>query len=109
MKKIIIISLLLFLAGCSTVQYKSEYSQTASELEQELKNNNLTPVQKVIIRHAITELKQAQKTDKENKELQNNLISESKKSGAGTFAYGLLVVGAMGIIAFIIAKIKSIL
>lgn len=109
MKKIIIISLLLFVAGCSTVQYKNDYQQTAAELEQELKNDNLTPVQKVIIRHAITGLQQAQKTDKENRELRNNLISESKKSGAGTFAYGLLLVGIMGIIAFIIAKIKSIL
>lgn len=99
----------IFYTGCSTVQYKSEYSQTAAELEQELKNDNLTPVQKVIIRHAITELKQAQKTDKENTVLNDRLISESKKSGAGTFAYGLLLVCGIGILAFIIAKIKSIL
>ena len=107
MRNIFIILLLIFIAGCSTVQYKSEYSQTAAELEQELKNDNLTPVQKVIIRHAITELKQAQKTDKENDNLQNKLINESKKSGAGTFAYGLLLVCGISIIAFIIAKVKS--
>mgnify|MGYP001312384846 CR=1 FL=1 len=109
MKKIIVLFILLFIVGCSTVQYKSEYSQTASELEQELKNDNLTPVQKVIIKHAITELKQAQKTDKENTVLNDRLISESKKSGAGTFAYGLLLVCGLGIIAFIIVKIKYFL
>lgn len=109
MKKIIIISLLLFVAGCSTVQYKNDYQQTAAELEQELKNDNLTPAQKVIIKHAITELKQAQNTDKKNDELQKQIVSDSKKSGAGTFAYILLLVCGIGIITFIIAKVKSFL
>ena len=45
----------IFYAGCSSVKYKTEYNQTAKELEQELKKDNLTPVQKVIIKHAITE------------------------------------------------------
>ena len=66
MRNIFIILLLIFIAGCSTVQYKSEYLQTAAELERELENDNLTPVQKVIIKHAITELQQAQKIDKKN-------------------------------------------
>ena len=100
---------LIFYTGCSTVQYKSEYSQTAAELEQELKNDNLTPVQKVIIRHAITELKQAEKTDKKNEQLQNQVVSKSEKAGAGTIIYWLLGVCGLGIVAFIIVKVKSFL
>lgn len=108
MKKIIICMIILLIAGCSSVQYKTEYDQTAKELEQELKKDNLTPEQKIIIRHAIIELTQAKKIDKENDVLKDQLVSESKKSGAGNFAYWLIGLLALGIIAYIITKIKSI-
>jgi hypothetical protein len=105
-----IIILLLFFAACTTTPYKSDYKETGQEIKNILQHDqNLTPAQKIILKHAMTELDSAQKQSKQNSELQNKVIAESQRAGAGTLIYWIIGVIAFGISAFIISKIMKLL
>lgn len=108
MRKLIILLSFLFIVGCASVQPKFQYNQTADELEQELRNDNLTPVQRVVIKHAIAELKGAAKMTEENAKLQKKLVAESKDAGAGVLVKWLIGLAFLIVAAFIVTKIKGI-
>lgn len=100
MKIIIFIFLFLFFASCSTIQ-KSNYKESAGELQDLLKNKKLDETSKIVIKHAINDLNNADKTQKENTDLTKKVIKESKEAGAGNMIYTILYIGA-GIFAGII-------
>ena len=104
MRKIIIL-ILLFGLACGSVTTKSEFKQTAGEIQDILKSDkNLTPVQRVILKHALVNLQDADKQSKEKEKLQDKLVSTSKDAGAGRIMYILCGVLALGIVAFVVSK-----
>lgn len=108
MKKLIIILIVLFV-GCSTVQYKNEsFDQTRTEIEDIIKHDtNLTDAQKIVLRHAIVDLKTAQAQSKQNDKLTTELIKTSKSAGAGNLTYWIIGVLCFAITAFIISKVAK--
>ena len=107
---VILICLILsvFYTGCSSVQYKSDYDYTADQLDQQAEKET-DPVKKELNKRAAMQLRTADKTQEQNSKLQEQVISKSEKAGAGNFSYWLLGVCGLGITAYIIAKIKSML
>ena len=110
MKNLIWIMVIIGLIGCSAASVKkSEFEQTGQELKDILKKDkNLTEAQKIVIKHAITNLKDASKTNKENADLQKKVISTAKDAGAGRMIYIILGVVGLGIIAFVVAKVMKV-
>lgn len=108
MRKIIIL-ILLFGVACGSVITKSEFKQTAGEIQDILKSDkNLTPEQKVILRHAVVNLQDADRQSREKEKLQDKLVSTSKDAGAGRMMYVLCAVLALGIVAFVISKFTKL-
>lgn len=108
MKKIILLFIFVFMIGCSTTQYKSDYDYTADQLDKQAEKET-DPVKKELNKRAAMQLRAADKTQEQNSKLQEQVISNSEKAGAGNLVYWMLGVCGLGIAAFIIAKIKSIL
>ena len=94
--------------GCVSTQYKSDYDYTADQLDKQAEKET-DPVKKELNKRAAMQLRAADKTQDQNSKLQQQLISKSEKAGAGNFAYWLLAICGLGLSAYIIAKIKSIL
>jgi len=106
---IFFILLLALIVKCTTTQYKSEYQQTSTEIDNILQHDqNLTPSQKVVLNHAKIELKTAQTQDKQIFQLQKKVISESKMAGAGTLVYWLIGLGAVLAVAYVSGKFLKI-
>jgi len=89
--------------GCASVQYSGNknlsYKESEKELTDTLKDDNLTAVQKIIIKHAISDLKQAEQTDKKAEQLQKEVVKKSEESGQGK-AFNKII----GFIIFIIVS-----
>ena len=68
-------------------------------------DNNLTPAQKIVLKHAKNQLAQAAQNEKKIEKLQNDLIKESKQAGAGKMVYTMIYFGVFLIIAYIVIKI----
>ena len=110
------ILIILVLCTCSTVNVKKSSALTnrAEELETIIKSNKpLTPSQKMIMKHTAKELRETDKTikqqEKELDKTEKKLISESKLAGSGQLIYVLIGLAGLGIIGFIVYKIKSFL
>jgi len=108
MKKFFILFAFILMIGCSSVQYKSDYDYTANQLDRQAEKET-DPVKKELNKRAAMQLRAADKTQEQNSKLQEQVISKSEKAGAGNFSYWLLGVCGLGITAYIITKIKSIL
>jgi len=80
---------------------------TRNELEIMQEDNNLTETQKVIIKHAISNLSTASKVQKENNKLSDKLQKESGYAGAGKMIYLLIGLIFFLTIAFIIYKLRK--
>jgi hypothetical protein len=108
--KLFFVCLVFGFVSCSTIQYsnKSDYNQAAGELNDISKDDNLTPEQKVIIKHASTKLQAVEKIVKENEKLQQELVKESKQAGAGRMAYSVLIFLCLVVTAFIIKKMMGV-
>lgn len=90
-RSIYIILTCLVITGCATTTGdKSMYDISAEELEKISQSENLTPEQKVIIKHGFINLKQASKTEVKVQELQKQIVKESKLAGAGKMTYVLI-------------------
>ena len=98
----------VFMVGCSTTQYKSDYNYTADQLDEQAEKET-DPAKKELNKRAAMQLRTADKVQEQNSKLQQQVISKSEKAGAGKFAYWLLAICGLGIAAYIITKIKSIL
>ena len=108
--KWIYIILLCFFIGCITAPVKnSDIALTGNELQKMEDDSNLTPVQKIVIAHAVVSLKDAVQAEKQNAALQDKVVSESQKAGAGTLIYYIIGVICLALAAFIIAKITKII
>lgn len=94
--------------GCSSVQYKSDYDYTADQLDRQAEKET-DPAKKELNKRAAMQLRAANRTQEQNSKLQEQVISKSEKAGAGDLIYWILGVCGLGIAAYIIAKIKSIL
>ncbi len=90
---------------------QSAFNNRADELKIISKNKNLSNDQRMIIQHASDELRNAGKIikqqDKEIDKKEAKLIKKSNLAGAGKLIYVILGIIGLGIIAFIIYKIKS--
>lgn len=104
MKKNNLFFILLFILSCSTAP-KSNFIQSGSELQEVLKSEKLSEASQVRIKHAINDLKIADKQQKDEKKLQQDLVKESKLAGAGKLTYVLIMVGAAIALFFIGYKI----
>ena len=98
----------MLMIGCSTTQYKSDYDYTADQLDRQAEKET-DPVKKELNKRAAMQLRAADKIQEQNSKLQEQVISKSEKAGAGNLVYWILGVCSLGIIAYIIAKIKSML
>lgn len=108
MRKIILLFMFMLMIGCSSVQYKSDYNYTADQLDQQAEKET-DPVKKELNKRAAMQLRAADKIQEQNSKLQQQVISKSEKAGAGNLVYWILGVASLGITAYIIAKIKSML
>ena len=108
MKKIILFFIFIFMIGCVSTQYKSDYDYTADQLDKQAEKET-DPVKKELNKRAAIQLRAADKIQEQNSKLQQQLISKSEKAGAGNLVYWMLGVCGLGLSAYIIAKIKSIL
>jgi hypothetical protein len=108
MKKIILLFIFVFMIGCSSTQYKSDYDYTADQLDKQAEKET-DPVKKELNKRAAMQLRAADKVQEQNSKLQEQVISKSEKAGAGNLVYLILGVCSLGITAYIIAKIKSML
>lgn len=113
MKRMMIVLLVLFVAGCAGVgvkTQKSDYSLTGEEIQDILRHDkNLTPEQKIVLKHAAVELRNAQKQDIKNDQLQQQLVKESKQAGAGNLVYWIIgTVIFMGTV-FVISKVLRVI
>lgn len=109
----LIVSIIVFMVSCSSVQTGGDikcqsYEQTGKEIQDILKDgDNLTPAQKIVLKHAAAELKDAQTQGKQNAELQNKLIKASEKAGAGKLIYYIMYFVGFLIFAFFGFKIMK--
>lgn len=108
MRKIILLFMFILMIGCSSTQYKSDYDYTADQLDKQAEKEK-DPVKKELNKRAAMQLRAADKTQEQNSKLQDQLISKSEKAGAGNLIYWILGVFSLGLSAYIIAKIKSML
>lgn len=90
----LIVSVILFFVSCSSVQTggetKASYQQTEKEIQDILKDDNLTPAQKIVLKHAAADLKDAQSAAKQQSKLQDQVIKASEKAGAGKLVYNIM-------------------
>ena len=105
MRWLIILFFVLF-TGCVSTQKNSDIDLTGQELNRIESDANLTPEQKIIIKHAEASLRDAVVINKENSKLENKVISESKEAGAGTLIYW--IIGAACLIVVMIFGMKAI-
>lgn len=105
----LVLAALLFITSCSTVQpgeKTASYQQTVTEIDDIIKHgDNLTPVQKIVLKHAAADLKDAQAAGKQTAKLQEKLISASEKAGAGKLIYYIMYFVAFLVAAFMGFKI----
>jgi uncharacterized protein YcfL len=101
----IIMIIMLILVGCSTHQPKSDFGQAGKEIEDILRSDgNLTDSQKVVLRQAVSSLRSADQVQRQNSELQKELVKTSKDAGAGRLVY--LILGVVGLVAGAVAVSK---
>ena len=98
----------MFMIGCVSTQYKSDYDYTADQLDKQAEKET-DPIKKELNKRAAMQLRAADKVQEQNSKLQQQVISKSEKAGAGNLIYWILGVFSLGITAYIIAKIKSML
>lgn len=104
--KWIYIILLCFFIGCITAPVtNSDIALTGNELQKMENDSNLTPVQQIVIAHAVVSLKDAVQAEKQNSALQDKVVSESKKAGAGTIVYWIIGIIGLGFISVVAIKI----
>lgn len=105
----LIVSVILFFVSCSSVQtgggMKASYQQTEKEIQDILKDDNLTPAQKIVLKHAVADLKDAQAAQKQQARLQDQIIKASEKAGAGKLIYYIMYFVVFLVIAFMGFKI----
>ena len=101
--------MVVFFVGCATIQPDKDLKLSVEELNTMQKDPNLTPAQKIILKHAESGLKNAIQIQKENVILEKKVISESHKAGAGTLTYWLIGLAFLGIAAFIFSKVVKII
>lgn len=89
----------------NTGEKTASLQESEKELTDTLKDDNLTPVQKVIIKHAISDLKQAQATEKKAGELEKKVIASAEKAGAGKLTYTIIYFVVFLIVAYVVVKI----
>ena len=89
---------------CSSQVKMTPADLSARELENMSKADNLTPEQKVILKHAAVNLKQAEKESKEIEKLQKQIVSESKLAGAGRMAYVIIGAAVFAVLAMFVFK-----
>lgn len=89
---------------CSSQVKMTPADLSARELENMSKADNLTPEQKVIIKHAAVSLQQMTKESKEIEKLQKQVLSESKMAGAGKMAYVIIGAVVFAVIAMFVFK-----
>lgn len=103
----------LFAIFCTCLSCKSittsnnlEYKQTENDIDNILKHDtNLTPAQKIVLKHAKNQLAQAAQNEKKIEKLQNDLIKESKQAGAGKMVYTIIYFVVFLIIAYVVIKV----
>lgn len=108
MRKFFILFAFILMIGCSSVQYKSDYDYTADQLDKQAEKET-DPVKKELNKRAAMQLRAADKIQEQNSKLQEQVISKSEKAGAGDLVYWILGVFSLGLSAYIITKIKSML
>lgn len=90
----LIVSVIVFFVSCSSVQNIGEksasYIESSKELDSIINNENITPVQKIILKHASEELKQAEAQNKQVTKLHEKLVASSEKAGAGKLVYYIM-------------------
>lgn len=113
---VIIAVCLVSIFSCSSVQTSgggvctkglNSYSGTIDELKDILKHDPLTDKQKVIVNHAIDNLKDAKKQNTKTEKLQEQLIKSSEKAGAGKLVYNIMYFVIFLIVAFAGFKIMK--
>lgn len=90
--------------SCSMPVKTTSGNLSAKELEDMSKADNLTPEQKVILKHAAVNLQQAEKESKEIEKLQKQIVSESKLAGAGRMAYVIIGAAVFAVLAMFVFK-----
>ena len=99
---------LLSIFGCTSIQNAgnvASYQQTEEELINISDDDNLTPAQKIIIKHAAADLKDAQAQGKQTAKLREQVIKASEKAGAGKLVYNIMYFVAFLVAAFLGFKI----
>ena len=113
---VIIAVCLVSIFSCSSVQTSgggvctkglNSYSGTIDELKDILKHDPLTDKQKVIVNHAIDNLKDAKKQNTKTEKLQEQLVKSSEKAGAGKLVYNIMYFVIFLIVAFAGFKIMK--
>lgn len=108
---VLILFAIVLQLSCSSVQtIKSADSieLTRNEIEDILKHDeNLTPAQKIVLKHAVADLKDAQTQSKQAVKLQDKVIESSEKAGAGKLVYNIMYFIIFLIIAFAGFKIMK--
>jgi Flp pilus assembly protein TadB len=107
MKKIILLFIFVFMIGCSSTQYKSDYDYTADQLDRQAEKET-DPIKKELNKRAAMQLRAADKTQEQNSKLQEQVISKSEKAGAGVLVKWLIGLAFLIVAAFIVSKIKGI-
>ena len=101
---IIIICLISAVFYTCSMPVKTSGNLSAKELEDMSKADNLTPEQKVILKHAAVNLQQAEKESKEIEKLQKQIVSESKLAGAGRMIYTIIGAAVFAVLAMFVFK-----
>ena len=106
-----ILFFLLFIASCSTLPVApvtTSYKQSAKELKDIIKvDKTLSPVAKIVIKHAINDLENADKLQKDAENLEKKVISDSKEAGAGKLVYTLIYGGIGVFVLLVVLKIMK--
>ena len=106
----LIFSLVVFMCSCSSLQPEggkaASLNQTKKELVDIIKDgDNLTPTQKVIIKHAIAELDDAKNQSAKIEKLQSQVIKTAEKAGAGKLIYYIMYFVVFLVGSFLIFKV----
>lgn len=92
----LLVSLIVMPVSCSSLKpidgmKTASIEQTKKELEDIIKHgDNLTPAQKIVLKHAAADLKDAQSAAKQQSKLQDQVIKASEKAGAGKLVYNIM-------------------
>lgn len=105
-----IVGIIVFMCSCSSIQpggnKTASYQQTVTEIDDIIKHgDNLTPAQKIVLKHAAADLKDAQTAGKQSAKLQEKLIAASEKAGAGKLIYYIMYFVVFLVAAFMGFKI----